>query len=183
MLPLPFFRWLYYGLVVAGVYSHAPFWALPNEFLTGYSAAAGGALINSAGNLGSLSGSAAAVFFAAVWKTHRRDYLCCSPFFCYPQCWCCCCQTDHRSDCLKRKNMERSGDARRSDRALSPHPLLWVTDFRQQSLEAWVWADAVELRIRLHPYNQHEFLLSVLLLENFNTAVTVTQMSVNSGQT
>jgi ACS family tartrate transporter-like MFS transporter len=33
-----------------------PFWALPNEFLTGYSAAIGIALINSVGNLGGLVG-------------------------------------------------------------------------------------------------------------------------------
>jgi ACS family tartrate transporter-like MFS transporter len=35
---------------------YAPFWALPNEFLTGFSAAAGIALINSVGNLGSFVG-------------------------------------------------------------------------------------------------------------------------------
>ena len=34
-----------------------PFWALPNEFLTGYSAAAGIAMINSIGNLGGFFGS------------------------------------------------------------------------------------------------------------------------------
>jgi sugar phosphate permease len=34
-----------------------PFWALPNEFLAGYSAAAGIALINSVGNLGGFFGS------------------------------------------------------------------------------------------------------------------------------
>jgi ACS family tartrate transporter-like MFS transporter len=33
-----------------------PFWALPSEFLTGYSAAAGIALINSVGNLGGFAG-------------------------------------------------------------------------------------------------------------------------------
>jgi hypothetical protein len=33
-----------------------PFWALPNEFLTGFSAAAGIALINSVGNLSQLVG-------------------------------------------------------------------------------------------------------------------------------
>ena len=35
---------------------HSPFWALPNEFLTGYSAAAGIALINCFGNLGGFVG-------------------------------------------------------------------------------------------------------------------------------
>jgi ACS family tartrate transporter-like MFS transporter len=34
-----------------------PFWALPSEFLTGYSAAAGIAMINSIGNLGGFFGS------------------------------------------------------------------------------------------------------------------------------
>ena len=39
-------------LLAAGIFSClGPFWALPNEFLTGYSAAAGIALINSVGNL------------------------------------------------------------------------------------------------------------------------------------
>jgi ACS family tartrate transporter-like MFS transporter len=52
-------------LLAAGVYSYAaPFWALPNEFLTGYSAAAGIALINSVGNLGGLLGPAVVGFFA-----------------------------------------------------------------------------------------------------------------------
>jgi MFS family permease len=36
--------------------SLSPFWALPGEFLTGYSAASGIALINSAGNLGGFAG-------------------------------------------------------------------------------------------------------------------------------
>ena len=40
-------------LLAAGIYSSlGPFWALPSEFLTGYAAAAGIALINSVGNLG-----------------------------------------------------------------------------------------------------------------------------------
>jgi MFS family permease len=44
-------------LLAAGVHSYwAPFWALPTEFLTGYSAAAGIALINSVGNLGGFVG-------------------------------------------------------------------------------------------------------------------------------
>ncbi len=52
-------------LLAAGVYSYpGPFWALPNEFLTGYSAAAGIALINCVGNLGGLVGPAAVGFFA-----------------------------------------------------------------------------------------------------------------------
>jgi MFS transporter, ACS family, tartrate transporter len=44
-------------LLAAGVYSViGPFWALPSEFLTGFSAAAGIALINSVGNLGGFVG-------------------------------------------------------------------------------------------------------------------------------
>lgn len=44
-------------LLAVGAYSSlAPFWALPSEFLTGYSAAAGIALINSVGNLGGFAG-------------------------------------------------------------------------------------------------------------------------------
>jgi ACS family tartrate transporter-like MFS transporter len=40
-----------------GVYGFLPpFWALPNEFLTGFSAAAGIALINCVGNLGGFAG-------------------------------------------------------------------------------------------------------------------------------
>jgi MFS family permease len=45
------------SLLAIGVYSAVgPFWALPNEFLTGFSAAAGIALINSVGNLGGFAG-------------------------------------------------------------------------------------------------------------------------------
>ena len=44
-------------LAASGVYSlWGPFWSLPNEFLTGFSAAAGIALINSFGNLGGFVG-------------------------------------------------------------------------------------------------------------------------------
>jgi MFS transporter, ACS family, tartrate transporter len=44
-------------LVGSGVFSlWGPFWALPNEFLTGFSAAAGIALINCFGNLGGFVG-------------------------------------------------------------------------------------------------------------------------------
>jgi ACS family tartrate transporter-like MFS transporter len=45
------------SFVAIGVYGFlAPFWTLPSEFLTGFSAAAGIALINSVGNLGGLVG-------------------------------------------------------------------------------------------------------------------------------
>ena len=44
-------------VVASGIFSFwGPFWALPNEFLTGYSAAAGIALINCFGNLGGFVG-------------------------------------------------------------------------------------------------------------------------------
>jgi nitrate/nitrite transporter NarK len=44
-------------LLAASVYSYGgPFWAIPNHFLTGYSAAAGIALINSFGNIGGFAG-------------------------------------------------------------------------------------------------------------------------------
>jgi ACS family tartrate transporter-like MFS transporter len=50
--PSSFFSVALLCLLAAGVYSYlGPFWALPSEFLTGYSAAAGIALINSVGNL------------------------------------------------------------------------------------------------------------------------------------
>jgi len=42
--------------------SLSPFWALPSEFLTGFSAASGIALINSVGNLGGFAGSAVVGF-------------------------------------------------------------------------------------------------------------------------
>jgi ACS family tartrate transporter-like MFS transporter len=55
--PSPFFSMALLCLLAAGVYSYlGPFWALPSEFLTGYSAAAGIALINSVGNLGGFVG-------------------------------------------------------------------------------------------------------------------------------
>jgi ACS family tartrate transporter-like MFS transporter len=44
-------------LVASGIFSlWGPFWSLPNEFLTGFSAAAGIALINCFGNLGGFVG-------------------------------------------------------------------------------------------------------------------------------
>jgi ACS family tartrate transporter-like MFS transporter len=53
----PFYSVALLCLLAAGIYSHfSPFWALPSEFLTGYSAAAGIALINSVGNLGGFAG-------------------------------------------------------------------------------------------------------------------------------
>jgi MFS transporter, ACS family, tartrate transporter len=53
----PFAYVAFWCLVASGVYSiYGPFWALPNEFLTGFSAAAGIALINSFGNLGGFVG-------------------------------------------------------------------------------------------------------------------------------
>jgi len=53
----PFYSVALLCLLAAGIYSSfGPFWALPSEFLTGYSAAAGIALINSVGNLGGFVG-------------------------------------------------------------------------------------------------------------------------------
>ena len=44
-------------LLAVGIYSfYGPFWALPSEFLTGFSAAAGIALVNCVGNLGGFIG-------------------------------------------------------------------------------------------------------------------------------
>jgi ACS family tartrate transporter-like MFS transporter len=53
----PFYSVILLSLLAVGVYSfYGPFWALPSEFLTGFSAAAGIALINSVGNLGGFAG-------------------------------------------------------------------------------------------------------------------------------
>jgi len=53
----PFFSIALLALVVVGIYSfYGPFFSLPSEFLTGFSAAAGIALINSIGNLGGFVG-------------------------------------------------------------------------------------------------------------------------------
>jgi MFS family permease len=53
------------SVLAAGIYCYVgPFWALPNEFLTGFSAAAGIALINSIGNLGGFVGPYLIGFFS-----------------------------------------------------------------------------------------------------------------------
>ena len=53
----PFYSVTLLTFLAVGVYSFfGPFWALPSEFLTGFSAAAGIALINSLGNLSQLVG-------------------------------------------------------------------------------------------------------------------------------
>ncbi|MGB2888569.1 MAG: MFS transporter [Candidatus Acidiferrales bacterium] len=53
----PFFSFVLLSLLAVSVYSYlGPFWALPNEFLTGFSAAAGIALINSVASLGGFVG-------------------------------------------------------------------------------------------------------------------------------
>jgi len=57
-------------LVASGIYSlWGPFWSLPNEFLTGFSAAAGIALINCFGNLGGFVGPFA---MGAIQSAHRK---------------------------------------------------------------------------------------------------------------
>jgi ACS family tartrate transporter-like MFS transporter len=53
----PFYSVTLLSFLAAGVYSYfGPFWALPSEFLTGFSTAAGIALINSVGALGGFAG-------------------------------------------------------------------------------------------------------------------------------
>jgi ACS family tartrate transporter-like MFS transporter len=52
-----FFSVTLWCVVASGIYSlFGPFWSLPNEFLTGFSAAAGIAFINSIGNVGGFVG-------------------------------------------------------------------------------------------------------------------------------
>jgi MFS transporter, ACS family, tartrate transporter len=59
----PFISILLLSLVAVGVYSfYAPFFSLPSEFLTGFSAASGIALINSVANLGGFVGPYAVGF-------------------------------------------------------------------------------------------------------------------------
>jgi MFS family permease len=53
----PFYSVTLLTFLAVGIYSfYGPFWALPNEFLTGFAAAAGIALVNSIGNLGGFVG-------------------------------------------------------------------------------------------------------------------------------
>ena len=53
----PFFSLILLSFLAVGVYSYfGPFWSLPSEFLTGYSAASGIALINSIASLGGFVG-------------------------------------------------------------------------------------------------------------------------------
>ena len=53
----PFYSVTLLTLLAVGICSfYGPFWALPNEFLTGFAAAAGIALVNSIGNLGGFVG-------------------------------------------------------------------------------------------------------------------------------
>jgi ACS family tartrate transporter-like MFS transporter len=60
------------ALVLAGIYSFlGPFWSLPSEFLSGFSAASGIAFINSVGNLGGVAGPWA---IGAVSQTHYGVY-------------------------------------------------------------------------------------------------------------
>jgi ACS family tartrate transporter-like MFS transporter len=55
--PSPLLLIVLWCFAAMGMYSQlGPFWSLPNEFLTGFSAAAGIALINSFGNLGGFVG-------------------------------------------------------------------------------------------------------------------------------
>jgi len=55
--PSPFFSLALLSVLAVSIYSYiGPFWALPNEFLTGVSAAAGIALINAVANLAGFAG-------------------------------------------------------------------------------------------------------------------------------
>jgi ACS family tartrate transporter-like MFS transporter len=55
--PAPFYSIALLSVLAIAVCSYyGPFWAIPSEFLTGFSAAAGIALINSVGNLGAFAG-------------------------------------------------------------------------------------------------------------------------------
>src|SRR5262245_36109326 len=46
-----------WSFAAMGIYGYvSPFWSLPNEFLSGYAAASGIALVNSVGNLGGFVG-------------------------------------------------------------------------------------------------------------------------------
>ena len=64
-----FFAVTLWCLVASGIYSlFGPFLALPNEFLAGFSAAAGIALINSLGNLGGFVGPVVMGYLAK--RTH-----------------------------------------------------------------------------------------------------------------
>jgi ACS family tartrate transporter-like MFS transporter len=54
----PFVSLIFWCFAAAGVYSLLPpFWSMPNEFLSGFSAAAGIAFINSFGNIGGFAGT------------------------------------------------------------------------------------------------------------------------------
>jgi hypothetical protein len=54
----PFFSIVLLSFVALGIYGFlGPFWALPSDFLTGFSAASGIALVTSIANLGGFSGS------------------------------------------------------------------------------------------------------------------------------
>src|SRR5215510_6151007 len=55
--PAPFYSIALLSVLALAVCSYyGPFWAMPSEFLTGFSAAAGIALSNSVGNLGAFAG-------------------------------------------------------------------------------------------------------------------------------
>ena len=74
----PFYSVALLCFLAAGIYSpFGPFWALPSEFLTGYSAAAGIALINSVGNLGGFVGPY--MIGAIATRTSTRSGHCWGP--------------------------------------------------------------------------------------------------------
>src|SRR5215469_247725 len=72
----PFFPVVLWCFVGAGIFSFfGPFWSLPNEFLSGFSAAAGIALINSIGGLGGFVGPYAMGAIARRTGSFRGGFL------------------------------------------------------------------------------------------------------------
>jgi MFS transporter, ACS family, tartrate transporter len=89
----PFYSLTLSSFLAAGVYSYfGPFWALPSEFLTGFSAAAGIALINSVGNLGGFAGSYMIGTIATRTGSASPWLACC---YLYQLRSCCSCQGKH----------------------------------------------------------------------------------------
>jgi ACS family tartrate transporter-like MFS transporter len=89
----PFYSLTLSCFLAAGVYSYfGPFWALPSEFLTGFSAAAGIALINSVGNLGGFAGSYMIGTIATRTGSASPWLACC---YLYQLRSCCSCQGKH----------------------------------------------------------------------------------------
>jgi MFS transporter, ACS family, tartrate transporter len=75
--PAPFYSIALLSVLALAVCSYyGPFWAIPSEFLTGFSAAAGIALINSVGNLGAFAGPYAIGAIAARTGNISSGFAC-----------------------------------------------------------------------------------------------------------